>query len=126
MDNEIAPEHLIYHQSLLDLEPKFKIGDEILFKSGLIGSGKIVGMMPGGYYAQASGCAKKWPKIDENWKDKYVYIIAFPQPQKPVSLEEYMDMHDTYKEEMVKEWYNKMPLASLIIVIEEDIQLFEL
>jgi hypothetical protein len=125
MDKEITPDHLIFHQKLLDLKPKFQFGDEVVFKTGMIGTGKIIGIMPGIYYFQAHGCAKKWPKIDEKWQDKFVYYVAFPEPQKAISLEEYKEMNENYKDEVLEEWYEKLPLASSIAVIEQDISLFE-
>ncbi len=126
MSNEVSPDQLIAHEKFKEMMPKFKFGDEVICKqSGPMAAGKIVGILPGLIFKTYSSPMLGWEKIDEDWKNKFVYMVLFNEPQKPLRYDEYQLINEPIKEEYLQKWYENLQMVCSIPAIEEDIQLFE-
>lgn len=110
----------------------FSIGDRVTSKqTGLPMTGAVVGVMDGEYYRAwrtPDGC--DWDRRFPGWTDKLVYFVIYDTPQRPISLEEFINQSPQWEKfNFTKSQYEALyevstPYSYSAVFPAEDLELY--
>lgn len=122
-------------ESLINTKaPIFKYGDTVCSKStGFPGVGKIISLINGHTYNAMclNGQLTTWDIKFPEWKNEFIYIVAFENKRKPLRYDEFIDSAkensqiNMYRKEIIDKIYQDIPERRVIAYPEQDLELFE-
>lgn len=110
-----------------------KIGDKVITKqTGLPASGTVVGIMIAPIYSAKMGSDyTRWSELYPDWIDKEVVFVAFEKPQKPMTMQEYVEsFSDEFRESVPSEHFEvlykyNIPDAKFVAYPIDDLEILE-